>query len=82
MPVIFRFEFSEGNIKGLMDSPVQDVFGLRVDKIELSKNILNLNIPSVDGSYSVEIQNIDSIKGLWPQGGMSYPFGIQRKKEN
>lgn len=82
LPVILRFEFADDTIKGFMDSPAQNVFGLHVDKIELSKNTLNLNIPSVDGGYSGEIQNIDSIKGLWSQGGMSYPLDIQRKKEN
>ena len=68
-----------GQIKSTMDSPDQGAFGIPVDKITLTENILSFFISDLGVQYDGQVDaEFNSITGTMYQGGESFQLNFRR----
>ncbi|MCX6268074.1 MAG: alpha/beta hydrolase [Bacteroidetes bacterium] len=64
------------------DSPDQGILDLPTDKVELIEDSIVVSAQGIGGKFVGKIsKGASSIKGLWQQGGMSYPLILQRPEK-
>jgi len=69
----------EGSLSATMDSPDQSAYGIKVDKITVSKDSLTFTVKAIGGKY-VAVFNNDSLMlaGTWSQGAYSFPLNLKK----
>jgi pimeloyl-ACP methyl ester carboxylesterase len=68
-------EFKEqegGGYSGMMDSPDQGAFGLKIDEVTLEGNKVKFTMKTIGGSFAGELSDDrKEIQGKWTQGGQA-----------
>ena len=60
-----------------LDSPNQGAFGVAGRVVAAEENNTELSFKTIGGRYSGKIEN-DCMRGIWRQGGMSFPLNLKR----
>jgi hypothetical protein len=58
-----------GTVTGTVDSPSQNLFGLKCDNLQVNGNSLSFTVPAVHGAWVGFLsENANSLSGMWSQG--------------
>jgi len=72
---------ADGSIAGTLDSPDQQVTGLRIDTISRTGESIKLEVKTIGGSFQGTLnKDASSLTGTWSQMGNNLPLTLQRKK--
>lgn len=81
VPLIFNiYRDPKGELISTMDSPLQNVYGIKTDEIVLSDSNIFLAVSSIKGIYKGEKIGPNKYKGVWTQGTNSFPLTIALMK--
>jgi len=82
LKIVFHIRRNEGKLNATFDSPDQNAMGLKIDEATLNGNELTLNAGSFGIQYQGNVnKTMDSIKGLWIQGGSKSPLVLERNDQ-
>ncbi len=77
VPVVLRFESSEGRFTAVLDSPEQALSALPVTELALAGDELSLRVPVLAARYTATFAG-ERIEGTWTQGPSSLPLTLTR----
>lgn len=80
LPLVFHIENEAGLLVTTMDSPLQNAFGLKVEKTSFEESILSLNISAINASYKGTLkEGQEIIEGEFTQNGMNFKLDLTRE---
>jgi len=68
-----------GMIKATLDSPDQGAKGIKMDDVSFDSGKLKISAPALGAFYEGKIINIDSIEGIWNQGGQAFDLNLKKQ---
>ena len=72
----------DGKLSALLDSPDQGAMGIKAENVSLEYGKLNLQIPSIGGSYDgIAEENYNRINGEWKQAGAVFPLILSKAEK-
>lgn len=79
IPVVVHFLLEGNTLTGLMDSPSQNAFGLKIADIKIPDGKLLFTVPQINGSYQGTFSDDkSSLAGTWSQGGTTIPLNFSK----
>lgn len=84
VPLIFHINIDESNkFIATMDSPAQGAKDIPVKEVMISDRSIKLNIAVASAIFEGQFdKNSTLIKGVWQQGGQSFPLILKHKSED
>jgi len=84
VPLIFHITIDKKNTyKVNMDSPAQGAMGIPINDVKVTGHTIMLNIAAANAIFEGEFDKQSAgIKGVWKQGGHSFPLTLQQKNED
>ncbi|PHN05534.1 alpha/beta hydrolase family protein [Flavilitoribacter nigricans] len=80
--LVFHIEEADGNYTATMDSPDQGASGIPVEKVSLTDQEVEINLPKLGISYKGELDAAGSrITGNFQQGGAVIPLELGREAQ-
>lgn len=77
--IVFNIKKSSTGYSATLDSPDQGAKDIPTENVTLNGNNLQIDVPSIHGSYSgVYIPDSSYFTGTWAQGGQTLPLSIKR----
>ena len=78
LPLVFHFSTAQGIIEGTMDSPGQNAFGIKFDKVDLSpEGKLTASLDKMSARFEGQLDtSAQSLSGTWSQSGSSLPIKL------
>ncbi len=77
--VLHLTQKADGTLTGTVDSPDQNVAGMKITNGQVKDNTVRVEIGSIRGVYEGKIsKDGETITGNWIQGGASLPLDIKR----
>ena len=77
LPLVFHITNNKGKLSATMDSPDQQAFGLKMNKITYSDKTLEMTIDRLGGRYKGTLKE-GAFEGTWYQSGQEFPLKLNR----
>ena len=82
LAMVFHIELDEeGDLTASADSPDQGVQGMAVESVRFEDGRVELHLPSISGRFEGLLEEPESLKGTWFQGGAELPLEMSRVDE-
>ena len=78
--VIFHITYDGEKLSATMDSPDQNVTGIKVDEVSFVEGVLKMKVNIAQGGYEGTVNN-HKIEGKWTQGGQSIDLNLKKKRK-
>lgn len=78
-PLVFRFEKSDGEIKGFMDSPSQQAFGIPIDDLSVDRHVVNMWISMAGIALEGYFEGRESMNCQFIQSDISLPLSLRKE---
>ena len=82
LAMVFHIKLEEeGNLAASADSPDQGVQGIAVESVSFEEGRAELHLPSIGARFEGTLEDPESLKGTWFQGGAELPLEMARVDE-
>ena len=75
--IIFHISEENEKLKATLDSPDQNAFGLKMDKVVFKEGKIEMTINLIQGNYKGTLKD-GKIDGSWTQGPQSFPLNLEK----
>lgn len=77
LKIVFHVTSDKGDLSATMDSPDQQAYGIKMDKVSFSGKSIEMTMNQIQGTYKGTLTDGKFI-GTWTQAGQSFPLNLEK----
>jgi len=77
LKIVFHVTSNKGALSATMDSPDQQAYDLKMDKVTYSDSTIEMSMNQIQGVYTGRLKE-GKFEGTWSQAGQEFPLTLER----